>query len=295
MGKRFLTSTDTFMSMYQNAKTEVDDNYDSRYKRMPSIDELWGNINDEGFILKLEQYLEVDPIFIYKLYSCIINDFARFGYGVDYLNQIWKVFAKIEDNGIYPTDPKAQGLYLRLAAENIPSSLYEENIDALNKTKFLIAGLDSFDTSQYFFGALGQLSVHIESSASYAYYADFLKKIAEVSHDEKLTYVILAEQIQRNDTSDKSWYHEGILLKESVEELRNLLYYDNHYVFSDDPNNQLFGKKIEELMKAHTQSFFKRDEREALGEYPILIKKPSKMKYVFRKDNYRTEDSSDLY
>ncbi len=289
MEKKFLSSTDTFLSMYQKL---VSEHTESRYRKIVPLDELWENINVEGFVRNLEDNPDVDPMFINKLYSFIIKSYANNGYGAGYLNQMWKVFAKLEDNGILPIDKKEQALYIRLAAENIPSSGLGSERDVLNESKFLVAGLDSFDTSQYFFSALNQLKKHRDRSATYAYYADFVKTLSDVSYDEKLLYVLLAEQIQNKEVHDKGWWYEGETLKKSTEILRDQLYYGNHYVFSDIPEQQFFGEKIEDLIKKHDKSYSEyRDDSEAKGEYPTLIKKPSKRRFVTEKNNYYTTDS----
>jgi hypothetical protein len=278
MEKHDFEKDSLFVVLYRDLEREVKE--ERRGQSIPTLDELIDNIKQEGFVDRIESGANIK--FIYELYRTILNDYVKRGRGEFELNQMWKVFAKLSENGVQPVDQKSQHLYLTLAREVI-NFKYSDHIDTHNKIKFLTAGLDSFDSSLYFFRALNRVKGAAEVSAFFAYYADFIKAIAEVCPYEDLAYVILADQVKRKDAPGGSWNEKGIWIAECAEELRKKLYYYNHFAFSEFPEKMLFGKKIEQLVETHIGSIEEGTldgEREELKKYPILIKKPSKRIYI---------------
>lgn len=286
-----------FMMMYENFIKGVKEEY---YRgSAASLDEVWGSIEQEGFVDSVKE----NKRFIYHLYQMILNEYVKNGKGEIELNQMWKLFSKLMDNGLLPKDKKTERLYLDLGGEIIGDHRYRRfsggsyghssEQDVVNRTKFLVAGLEVFDTTEYLFKAMDKAGKDCSPSAFWAYYGDFLKAIASVSPYEILTYLVLAEQVDRKDAPGGCWSNKAIWLADCAQELKNKIYYQNHYTFSEHEKEQLFGEDIEELYKKHIGSDeLEEHEKEELDQYPQYIKKPSKRLYV--KDSSFTYHTSSI-
>lgn len=276
-----------FMMMYKDFMSKFDTNTRGW---VVEHDELMESIEAEGFVER-----QTDAKFIYGLYNVILNSYAKIGLGEVALAQMWQIFAKLEENGVMPTDQKAQALYLHLAKRLVESYRQMSVIDIANKRKFMVAGLDSFDTTKYYLRALKIAENIRECSAFYAYYADFLREIASVGQYEALTYALLAEHTQIPFTQGVGWSDQGKWVVEQGKELRDKLYFDNHFSFSPYSSDLLLGKKVEEILdnqlgkKAFDEYDLQTEEKE-LAKYPGRIRKPSKRLYLLSGEHLSTTD-----
>lgn len=275
--------TNSHLLLFEDKYKKLKPRNDARIEM--SSEQMVDNIQQEGFF---ELPGCNDARFISGVYDIMLDDYAAVSYQESELSQMWRVFRTLYNNGIKPNDDLSRKLYLMLAKETvIVSDLLKKSIvsrlGVRDKADLIVTGLNSFDTSKYFFRTLKVLEKEEQFNHNHYnfYYSEFISTIADLCPTEELLYSIIAERVATPTESGRQSDREREIMM-SGREIAEFLMHEGHSTSREEKGN-MFGKTSKDIIETHdnlTDNRIINFERETMGRVPQYIKIPSLRRHM---------------